>query len=40
MAEQEMKAADEAYSGFISLLKVGSIITIVTTVVVVLLIAS
>jgi hypothetical protein len=40
MAEQEMKAANETYSGFISLLKVGSIITIVTTVVVVLLIAS
>ena len=27
MAEQEMKAAEETYSGFISLFKVGSIIT-------------
>lgn len=40
MAEQEMKAANETYSGFLSLLKVGSIITAIVTVVVVLLIAS
>ncbi|MBU0823840.1 MAG: aa3-type cytochrome c oxidase subunit IV [Alphaproteobacteria bacterium] len=40
MAEQEMKAASETYSGFISLLKVGSIITAIVTVFVVLLIAS
>ena len=40
MAEQEMKAATETYSGFLSLLKVGSIITAVVTVGVVLLIAS
>ena len=40
MAEQEMKAANETYSGFLSLLKVGSIITAIVTLVVVLLIAS
>lgn len=40
MAQQEMKAAEETYSGFISLLKIGSIITAVVTVGVVLLIAS
>ncbi|WP_293697310.1 MULTISPECIES: aa3-type cytochrome c oxidase subunit IV [unclassified Sphingopyxis] len=40
MAEQEMKAAEETYSGFISLFKVGSIITAIVTVFVVLLIAS
>ena len=40
MAEQEMKAATETYSGFLSLLKVGSIITAVVTIFVVLLIAS
>ena len=40
MAQQEMKAANETYSGFLSLLKVGSIITAVVTHFVVLLIAS
>jgi len=40
MAQQEMKAANETYSGFLSLLKVGSILTAVVTVFVVLLIAS
>lgn len=40
MAEQEMKAAEETYSGFISLFKVGSIITAIVTVFVVLLISS
>ncbi|QCB55161.1 aa3-type cytochrome c oxidase subunit IV [Sphingopyxis sp. PAMC25046] len=40
MAQQEMKAANETYSGFLSLLKVGSIITAVVTLFVVLLIAS
>ena len=40
MAQQEMKAANETYSGFLSLLKIGSIITAVVTLVVVLLIAS
>ncbi len=40
MAQQEMKAANETYSGFLSLLKVGSILTGIVTVVVVLLIAS
>lgn len=40
MAQQEMKAANETYSGFLSLLKIGSIITAIVTLVVVLLIAS
>lgn len=40
MAEQEMKAANETYTGFLSLLKIGSIITAVVAVFVVLLIAS
>ena len=40
MAQQEMKAANETYSGFLSLLKVGSIITAVVTLFVVLLIAA
>ena len=40
MAEQEMKAANETYDGFISLLKIGSIVTAVVAVFVVLLIAS
>lgn len=40
MAEQELKAAEETYTGFISLFKVGSIITAIVTLVVVLLIAS
>ena len=40
MAEQEMKAAEDTYTGFISLFKVGSIITAIVTLVVVLLIAS
>ena len=39
MAEQEMKAANQTYSGFLSLLKVGSIITAIATAFVVLLIA-
>ena len=38
--QQEMKAAEETYAGFISLFKIGSIITAVVTVGVVLLIAS
>lgn len=40
MAQQEMKAAEETYSGFINLFKIGSIITAVVVVGVVLLIAS
>lgn len=40
MAQQEMKTAEETYTGFLSLLKVGSIITAIVTVFVVLLIAS
>ncbi|ALH80648.1 MULTISPECIES: aa3-type cytochrome c oxidase subunit IV [Sphingopyxis] len=40
MAQQEMKAAEETYTGFLSLLKIGSIITAIVTVFVVLLIAS
>jgi len=39
MAHQEMKAANETYSGFLNLLKVGSIITAVVTVFVVLIIS-
>ena len=39
MAEQEMKAANETYAGFISLLKIGSVITAIAAVVVVLLIS-
>ena len=39
MAQQEMKAAEETYSGFLGLLKVGSIITAIVTVLVVLLIS-
>ncbi|MBA3942193.1 MAG: aa3-type cytochrome c oxidase subunit IV [Sphingopyxis sp.] len=40
MAEQEIKAANDTYAGFINLLKIGSAITAVVTVLVVLLIAS
>lgn len=40
MAQQEMKAANETYAGFLGLLKVGSILTAIVTIVVVLLIAS
>ena len=40
MEQQEMKAAEETYTGFISLLKIGSILTAIVTVGVVLLIAS
>lgn len=39
MAEQEMKAANETYGGFLNLLKVGTIITVAVTVLVVLLIS-
>ncbi|MBL8651415.1 MAG: aa3-type cytochrome c oxidase subunit IV [Sphingopyxis sp.] len=39
MAQQEMKAANETYAGFLNLLKVGSIITAVVTVFVVLIIS-
>ena len=39
MAEQEMKAANETYAGFINLLKIGSVITAIAAVVVVLLIS-
>lgn len=39
MAQQEMKAAEETYSGFLGLLKVGSIITAIVAVLVVLLIS-
>ncbi|OHD02105.1 aa3-type cytochrome c oxidase subunit IV [Sphingopyxis sp. Root1497] len=39
MAQQEMKAAEDTYSGFISLFKVGSIITAIVVVLVVLLIS-
>ena len=39
-SEQEMTAAQETYSGFLSLFKVGAIITIAVTAFVVLLLAS
>ena len=39
MAQQEMKAANETYAGFINLLKIGSVITAIAAVVVVLLIS-
>lgn len=39
MAEQEMKAANETYAGFLNLLKVGTIATIAITVFVVLIIS-
>ncbi len=39
MAQQEMKAANETYAGFISLFKVGTIITVAVTILVVLLIS-
>ncbi|MDO9362293.1 MAG: aa3-type cytochrome c oxidase subunit IV [Sphingopyxis sp.] len=40
MAQQEMKAAEDTYAGFISLFKIGAILTAIVTVGVVLLIAS
>ena len=40
MAQQEMKAANETYSGFLSLLKIGTILSGIAAIVVVLLIAS
>ncbi len=40
MAEQQMNAAEETYTGFISLFKTGAIVTAVVVVAVVLLIAS
>lgn len=39
MAEQDMTAANETYAGFLGLLKVGTIITAVVTLFVVLLIS-
>ncbi|SNS40323.1 aa3-type cytochrome c oxidase subunit IV [Sphingopyxis indica] len=40
MAEQEMKTANETYAGFLSLLKTGTILTVIVAAFVVLLIAS
>ena len=40
MADQGMKAANETYAGFLSMLKVGTIITVIVAAFVVLLIAS
>lgn len=40
MADQDMKAADETYAGFLGMLKVGTTITVVLAAFVVLLIAS
>ncbi|KTE24497.1 MULTISPECIES: aa3-type cytochrome c oxidase subunit IV [unclassified Sphingopyxis] len=39
MAEQEMKAANETYAGFLSMLKIGTIITVVVAAFVVLIIS-
>ena len=39
MAEQEMKAANETYTGFLNLLKVGTIASVIVAIVVVLLIS-
>ena len=39
MAQQEMKAAEDTYAGFINLFKIGSIITACIAVFVVLLIS-
>lgn len=39
MAEQEMKAATETYSGFVGMLKVGTVISVIVATVVVLLIS-
>ncbi|WP_144036647.1 aa3-type cytochrome c oxidase subunit IV [Sphingopyxis witflariensis] len=39
MAQQEMKAAEDTYAGFISMFKIGSAITAVIAVFVVLLIS-
>ena len=39
MAQQEMKAANETYAGFLSLFKVGTIITVIIAAFVVLLIS-
>ncbi|MBN8845109.1 MAG: aa3-type cytochrome c oxidase subunit IV [Sphingomonadales bacterium] len=39
MAEQEMKAANETYAGFLSLLKIGTILTVIVAAFVVLLIS-
>jgi hypothetical protein len=40
MAEQDMKTANQTYEGFLGLLKVGTIATVIAAVVVVLLISS
>ena len=40
MADQDMKAADETYAGFLGMLKVGTVISVVLAAFVVLLIAS
>lgn len=39
MADQDIKAANETYAGFLNLLKVGTIVTVVVAVLVVLLIS-
>ena len=39
MANQDMKAAESTYGSFLSLLKVGTILTAIVTVIVVLLIS-
>lgn len=39
-AQMDQKAHEQTYSGFITMLKVGSAITIITTAIVIILIAS
>lgn len=39
MADQDISAANDTYSGFLSLLKIGTIVTVVITAFVVLLIS-
>lgn len=39
MAEQEMKAANQTYAGFVSMFKVGTIATAIVAIIVVLLIS-
>lgn len=39
MADQEIKAASETYSGFLSLMKIGTILGVIVAGIVILLIA-
>ncbi|PKP97484.1 MAG: aa3-type cytochrome c oxidase subunit IV [Alphaproteobacteria bacterium HGW-Alphaproteobacteria-13] len=39
MADQDIKAANETYSGFLSLMKIGTILSVIATGIILLLIA-